>query len=353
MKKRILVAPLNWGIGHATRCIPLINALLINGYEPIIASDGQALLLLKKEFPNLICITLSGYNVKYAKNSFFFKWVLFWQSRKIISAITTEKEQIDSIIDEYSICGILSDNRFGVRSNKVPSVFMTHQLNVLSGNTSKMTSLVHQQLIKKFDAIWVPDFEGEFNLSGKLGHLFPKKKELKIKYIGPLSRMIKKTSEKQYDIMVLLSGPEPQRGLLEKKLFTELEDYHGSILFVKGEINTHQTISKQKQFTIYNFMTSHELETAINESNLIISRSGYTTIMDLAVLEQRAFFIPTPGQVEQEYLASILEEKEIAPYCKQSKFNLKKLELISNYNGFKKIIVNTNYNKLFAFFESK
>ncbi len=353
MKKRILVAPLNWGIGHATRCIPIINALLENNYEPIIASDGASLELLRKEFPKLIFLPLTGYNIKYAKNSRFFKWVLFKQSKKIYKAIIAEKKQIDRIVDEFNLSGIISDNRFGVRSDRVPSVFITHQLHVLSGNTSKATSKVHQQFLKKFDTVWVPDFEKEPNLSGKLGHLFSKEKELKAIYIGPLSRMVKKTVEKKYDIMVLLSGPEPQRQLLEEKLLKELKDYEGEILFVKGKIETKQTTLKVNQFTIYNFMTSHDLEVAINSSKLIISRSGYTTIMDLAALEKQVFFIPTPGQSEQEYLAESLLLKGIAPYCKQNHFNLEKLKQIDNYKGFKRTETTTNFSELFTFFESK
>lgn len=353
MKKRILVAPLNWGIGHATRCIPVIKALLNNNYDTIIASDGNALELLKKEFPALICLPLASYNVKYAKNRRFFKWVLFKQSTKFYKAILAEKKQTDSLVEEYNLSGIISDNRLGVRSTKVPSVFITHQLNVLSGMTSRSTSKMHQQFIKKFDSVWVPDFEKEPNLSGKLGHLFPKKKELKVTYIGPLSRLTKKISAKKYDILVLLSGPEPQRYLLEEKLLKELKKYEGEILFVKGKIESKQTISKQNPFTIYNFMTSHDLEVAINCSELIISRSGYTTIMDLARLEKRAFFIPTPGQSEQEYLAKSLFLKGIAPYCKQKDFNLEKLKNINNYKGFDKVEDASNFSELFSFFERK
>ena len=350
LKKRILVAPLNWGIGHATRCVPIINALLQKGYEPVIASDGDALRLLRKEFPELTFLSLQSYDIKYAEKRCFFKWVLFKQSKKIYKAIKAEKKQVDRIVNEFAISGIISDNRLGVWSDKIPSVYLTHQLNVLSGVTSKTTSKIHQRFIKQFDRVWVPDFEKAPNLSGKLGHLFPQKSTLKITYIGPLSRLIKKSSEKKYDIMVLLSGPESQRHLLEEKLFKQLKTYNGKILFVKGKINTKQTVSKLKPFTVYNFMTSKDLEEAINCSELIISRSGYTTIMDLAALEKRAFFIPTPGQSEQEYLAESLHLKGIAPYCKQENFNLEKLKEVTQYKGFERIESATNFSELFTFF---
>ena len=77
--KKIIVAPLNWGLGHATRCIPIINGLLENGFEPIIASDGVALELLKKEFPKLISFELPSYNIKYAEKGKNFKWkMIYW-----------------------------------------------------------------------------------------------------------------------------------------------------------------------------------------------------------------------------------------------------------------------------------
>ena len=127
MKKKILIAPLNWGLGHATRCIPIIKALEENGFEPIIASDGVALALLKKEFPKLISIELPAYNIQYAENGKNFKWKLVAQLPKMVIAIKKEKAKIRKIVENYEIEGIISDNRLGVYSSRVPSVFITHQ----------------------------------------------------------------------------------------------------------------------------------------------------------------------------------------------------------------------------------
>ena len=153
--------------------------------------------------------------------------------------------------------------------------------------------------------------------------------------------------------MVLLSGPEPQRSILEEKLLLEFMDYKGKVVFIKGVIAPEQKITIQNSLTIYNYMTSVELEKAINESELVVSRSGYTTIMDLAKLEKKAFFIPTPGQFEQEYLANYLEEKNIAPFVRQKDFRLEHLKLVENYSGFK-LVKPTVFNKsLFSLFEGK
>lgn len=350
MKKRILVAPLNWGIGHATRCTPIINALIEQNFEPIIASDGAALALLKKEFKQLTFIELPAYNISYSKSKLGFKWRLLRQLPKIKKAITKEHAVINKIVHEYAVDGIISDNRMGVYCAKIPSVFITHQLNVLSGMTTKLSTTLHDYYIKKFDECWVPDFEHLPNLSGKLGHDF-NTKLLPIKYIGALSRLKKEVVKTEYDIMVLLSGPEPQRGLLEQKLFKELDGFNGNILFVKGQIESEQHVEKKQQFTIYNFMTSVDLQHALNCSDLVISRSGYTTIMDLAKLGKKAFFIPTPGQFEQVYLAENLKTQNIIPSCSQNEFTLKQLDLLDQFSGFDVLDEQTNFETLFKLFE--
>ena len=190
--KNILIAPLNWGLGHATRCIPIIKALQENNYIPIIASDGIALALLRKEFPYIKTLELPSYQIEYAKNGKHFKWKLLKSLPKMISAIIREKKMVQQWIVDHDIDGIISDNRLGVISKKVPSVFITHQLNVMTGSTTWLTSKIHQNIINKFTICWIPDFEGTPNLAGELSH--SKSKKFNINYIGPLSRMHKKES---------------------------------------------------------------------------------------------------------------------------------------------------------------
>jgi uncharacterized protein (TIGR00661 family) len=346
--KTILIAPLNWGLGHATRCIPIIKALQENNYIPIIASDGIALELLKKEFPYLQTLELPSYNIEYAKNGKNFKWKLLRNCPKMIEAILEEKKLINKWIDKYKIKGIISDNRLGVFSKKIPSVFVTHQLNVLTGNTTWITSILHQNIIKKYKECWVPDIEGDLNLSGKLGHL--KKPDFKIKYIGPLSRMHKKETPILYDLMIILSGPEPQRGILENKLKKEASRFKGKIIFIKGVVEKAQKTEQIENITFYNFMNSRQLEHAFNESEIVLCRSGYTTIMDLAKLEKKAFFIPTPGQYEQEYLAKKLSDENSIPFTSQEDFKIEDLKLIDLYKGLPHIESQINWSILFKVF---
>jgi uncharacterized protein (TIGR00661 family) len=350
-KKNILIAPLNWGLGHATRCVPIIDALLENGYNPIIASDGDALELLKKEFPELLSLPLPSYKIEYARNGKNFKWKMLKNSPKMIEAILDEKKIVKKWIKEYDIQGIISDNRLGVFSKKITSVFITHQLNVLSGNTSWLTGKMHRMIIKKFDECWVPDFEKTPNLSGKLGHM--KNPGFKISYIGPLSRLKKMELPSKYHLMVVLSGPEPQRGLFEEQLRHEVLRFDGNVVFVRGKMEAEQKTEQIGNVVFYNYMNSAELEKTCNESRMVLSRSGYTTIMDLAQLGKKAFFIPTPGQYEQEYLAKKLKKEGVAPYAKQGKFTIEDLLETNAYSGLK-IFENTiDWKALFSLFDSK
>ncbi|MUU78613.1 glycosyltransferase [Winogradskyella sp. HL2-2] len=347
-RKRILVAPLNWGLGHATRCIPIINALIEHNFEPVIASDGVALQLLKKEFPNLTAFELPSYNITYSKKAKGFKTKLIKDSPHLLKTIKKEKKAVFKLIVNEGISGIISDNRFGVRHKSIPSVFITHQLRVLSGSTTWFSSKMHQKIILKFDECWVPDHNGISNLSGRLGHV--DNFDATIKYLGPLTRFKKQNTVTKYKLLVLLSGPEPQRTFLEEKLLNDLNKFEGNVLFVKGKIEAVQHKEVINNITTYNFMASKQLETAINESELILSRSGYTTIMDLAKLEKKAFFIPTPGQFEQEYLAKKLDSEGITPYCEQDNFDINLLKNVDTYSGFKFEEYELNYHKLFRLF---
>lgn len=348
MKKRILVGVLNWGLGHATRCIPIINALKQNNFTPIIASEGQALKLLQKEFPDVEYIKLPEYNITYSKKAKFLKLKLLLNSPKALHAIRKEKAIVDALVEQDKIDGIICDNKMGVYSKKVPSVFITHQLKVLSGNTTWLSTKVYENFITKFNECWVPDTSETPNLSGDMAHSHNLK--MPIKYIGAISRFKAIKTEILHDILVLISGPEPQRSLLEDKLLSELKTYNGKVLFVKGKIENQQTITTQDNFTIYNYMKSDELELAINQSNLVVSRSGYTTVLDLACIGKKAFFIPTPGQFEQEYIAKRLTEQGLVLSSTQDKFKVEMLNEAENFKGLSGFTSNPDYTDLFSLF---
>ena len=198
---------------------------------------------------------------------------------------------------------------------------------------------------------WVPDLIGTPNLTGKLGHI--DNPNLKTKYIGPLSRLQKILLPKKYDLLVILSGPEPQRGMLEKHLKKEIVKYNGNVIFIEGNIEKEQKTTTIRNVTYYNFMNSTELEQAFNESEMVLCRSGYTTIMDLAQLRKKAFFIPTPGQYEQEYLAKKLKKEGLVPYATQDNFKMKNILEIEEYKGLPRLETSVDWQKLFQVFEKQ
>ena len=319
-KKKILVAPLNWGLGHASRCIPIIDQLQKSAFTPVIASDGVALELLKKEFPELEYLELPAYKISYGKN---LKWALLQNLPHILRTVKKEWELIKKYVDSNpETVGIISDNRFGCHSKNLPSVYITHQLQVFSGFSSPITTFFHQQIIKKFDECWIPDQENSLfsgNLSKSSSHL-------RQKYIGILSRFQRKKVPQHIDALIVLSGPEPNRSQLEMTLRTVLKSNLKKIWLIQGVIEKSQKIIQDGNLTIVNFMLSKELECALNSSKIVVCRAGYSSIMDLVFLNKKAVLIPTKHQNEQEYLAKYLQKKGYFSFVEEGAIHEKILD---------------------------
>lgn len=344
--KKIIIAPLNWGLGHATRCIPIINALLLENFIPIIASDGKALVFLQKEFPSLETIKLPSYHIKYGKN---LKWNLLLQTPAILKAVQQEKKIIANFLSlNKEVVGIISDNRFGVRHKQIPSVYITHQINVISGFTTFISSKIHQKIINKFHQCWVPDNKNS-QFSGKLSETNTIKQK---KYIGVLSRFKKEEIKQSIDVLIIISGPEPNRTFLEQKLITVFKNNRKNIVFILGNIENSQKKWKNNNCTFYNYVLSKELQQLLNSAKVVVCRSGYTSILDLAVLGKKVFFIPTENQPEQEYLANYLEKNNLAPFCNVQNFTEERLLETKNYKGLK-TRENAIHKDLFSLFHSK
>jgi uncharacterized protein (TIGR00661 family) len=324
--KTVLVAPLDWGLGHATRCIALISALKGAGYNVLIGSDGPQAALLHKEFPTLQVLTLKGYSVRYSKTKWLFLLKLLSQIPKIYSAIQYEHNWLDTAIDKHAIDLVISDNRFGLHSLKVPCIFITHQLTIKAPFLwqEKLLQKINYSQINQFTACWVPDMPGEINLAGILSHptTLPK---IPVDYMGVLSRFVredKEVMEKKYDYCIVLSGPEPQRTELEKKIISDLHIIEGSVLLVRGKPGNEDKIQVAKNVEVKNHLPGNVLQEAFQNSKYIISRSGYTTVMELLSLQKKSILIPTPGQTEQEYLAERLLQQGWCFTLNQDKLNL-------------------------------
>lgn len=320
MQKTILYAVLNWGLGHATRSIPIIQHLIDTGNKLIIASDGEALNLLQKEFPRLIFEKVCAYNVVYASNSANFNITLAKQIPKFIKAIKNEHNDCIALCKKHKVDYIISDNRYGFYHNKITSAFICHQLHLLYEDNylfEKIVNKSYQGYLKKFTQIWVPDFAAPFSISGKLSKLNWKK----IQFIGADSRFKNQKISSKNDILVILSGPEPQRSLLEDITLKQIAKIKGQHTLIRGTQQA-KNIKSNKNVKLIDFATSKELNQLVTDSEMIVCRSGYTSVIDLLKLKKKALLIPTPGQVEQEYLAKNLAEKNWFYTQKQNDINI-------------------------------
>jgi uncharacterized protein (TIGR00661 family) len=342
-KKRILVCPLDWGLGHATRCIPVIQLLLHKNTEVLIAGNGRSLALLKLEFPKLTFIDLPGYDIEYSNG--FLPLKIFRSIPMILKRIRQEHHALEKIVKEKNINLVISDNRFGLWSKQVKTVFMTHQLLIKAPVGERLLHQLNLRYIKRFTECWIPDVSGENNLSGDLSHQYALPSNAF--FIGTLSRFHSETSlptataynlKKTYDLLFIISGPEPQRSIFEKIILKEAASSSLSMLVVRGVTEEEQTKETQNNMVMVSHLNAAEMKTAIQSAAMVISRSGYSTIMDLSALKKKAIFIPTPGQTEQEYLAGLYMKKNIAYSEQQHVFNLKRaLAQSAQYKGFEEV----------------
>ena len=321
-KKRVLIAPLDWGLGHATRCIPVIRELIAQGFTVLLAAENECKILLEKEFPALEILPLAGYRVTYSKNKHFFFLKMLRQYPKVSTAIRKENAWLKKIVKEKKIDIVISDNRYGLYCTEAYCIFITHQLFIKTGNafSEKIAQKINYRYINPFNECWVPDIKNKNGLAGELSH--PEKMpDLPVKYIGPLSRFKKYEVDPTIEIIAILSGPEPQRSILENILLKQLEFYGEKAVLVRGLPGEH--IIPPSKNRIINHLPANELNELILSAKIIIARSGYSTIMDLAILQKKAILVPTPGQTEQEYLAEILAEKKFCVSADQGTIKIK------------------------------
>jgi UDP:flavonoid glycosyltransferase YjiC (YdhE family) len=311
-----LVCPLDWGLGHATRCVPLIRQFIKEGHNVIIGADKNPLAFLKQEFPQLKTIVIPSYEIEYSETGSALK--LFYESVKFYNFIKKEKQFIDAILLENEIDMIVSDNRYGLYNDKVKSIILTHQLYPKAPVGEKLLHQKIEKLLLNFNDIWIPDVEGENNLSGDLSHL--KTIKHRHKFIGSLSRFNNSNQiiEAEYDICAIVSGPEPQRTIFEKLVLAQIEKYQLKSILVRGLPND-ETINQEG---VFNHLPTNKLQEYVLKSKLVVCRSGYSSIMDLAALNKEAILVPTPGQTEQEYLADHHHSKRNFTCQLQNKFDL-------------------------------
>lgn len=329
---KILIAPLDWGLGHATRCIPLIQQFSANGADIFIAADAAIKELLKDEFPKATFLSLKGYKIRYSKNPSALGIKILGQLPQIIKTMWQEHRWLNKMIDLHHFDAVISDNRFGLFSKKIPCIYITHQLRVMTGNsfTSKLASAFHHFVIKKYDQCWVPDV-AQNGLAGKLS--MPLKTFKHIRYIGPLSRLNPITNQElTYQWFISISGPEPQRTIFEEQILSQIHALSGNIFLVRGLPGKEISSIEKPNLTVRNHLAAKDYNELLAKSERVICRSGYTSVMDLVKINKRALLIPTPGQAEQEYLAHHLHQNGFFPSIPQNRMSLKDAaELIDEF----------------------
>jgi uncharacterized protein (TIGR00661 family) len=351
MSKRIVYGVLNWGLGHATRSKVIINELLQRGYQVLVVSDGECLAWLQTEFPALEFLSFPGYNITYSsKDRQRFK--LAMQLPKISSAASRERQLLSDLVKNRKVDGIISDNRLGFFNAEVPSVYISHQLQMSLGWASNLASRAHANFLNKFDELWIPDTESHL-LAGDLSK--PHHIKIPYKYIGPLSHFTYSNSVVSGAYVVaVLSGPEPQRTKLENEILKQWRANMSRLILVRG---SNETVIPQAPFdniTIYPLLETDRLQNFISGAEIIISRSGYSSLMDYYRLNKNALLIPTPGQGEQEYLAQNLLSQNKFYSVEQKNLRLPQdLATANTYGGFNRDQQKdkvTNWDELFRLF---
>ncbi|MEL6625630.1 MAG: glycosyltransferase family protein [Bacteroidota bacterium] len=340
--KRVLYAVLDWGLGHATRSIVLIDHLVRSGVEVHLASSGSAGILLRQTFPQLPFLPLPPYQITYSKG-LAQVWHLTKQVPAVLQTIQKEHQTLQAYLQKVPMTGIISDHRYGIWDAQVPSVFVGHQLALILPPAleifRKGLYRYHMHWLRHFDHIWIPDVEGEANLSGKLAHEF----ELpsRAKFLGPLSRFMlgsEKTENEslpEVDVLAILSGPEPQRTLLEQKIRQAFSTMPGKKVLIQGKPDA-RMIEEDQDLKVFPHLPHADFLQLLMQGPVILSRSGYSSIMDYAYLGLKNIVcVPTPGQTEQEYLGKYLHKKQAILTVSQSDLKLPEaIVQVKNCRGF-------------------
>jgi len=316
---RIMVAALDWGLGHATRCVPVIDHLLARQHEVILASSGRALKLWQHTYPDLECLELPGYSVTYTKHN---KQLLHLaiQVPRLLKVIRAEHQLLEELILHNRLDAVISDNRYGLWHSQINTVFICHQLApVLPGIIRVLRPWLyryHRNWLERFHECWIPDTIDAPGLSGTMSHGWQLPEHTH--YTGPLSRFYhrKRPSDfidpslkgKMPEILAVISGPERQRSILEEKVYQQSRQIDQWVWIVGGKTEVNEVeVEEDRKCIKISFLGTDDLCLALSLAKVVVSRPGYSSLMDYqAIRVSRLILIPTPGQTEQEYLAEMM-----------------------------------------------
>ena len=348
-KPLLLFSPLDWGLGHTTRSLPILREFLHYGFEIIVACNSIQKLILAAELPNRAFTALEGYNVNYPRNGAGFRWKIGSQLINILTKVKHENQWVCKFTASHAVDLILSDNRYGFHHPAVPSVFITHQLAPKTGLGRKSDALVQRFLyrhINKFTECWIPDVQQAPSLSGELSHT-QKLPHTAIQYIGQLTRFHENISIATEDnlLLLVLSGPEPQRTIFENIVLQQLPAAPYKTIVVRGLPAAKQQPNPVDSVVFYNHLEAEQLNDLALKAQYVLCRPGYTSLMDMLSLKKKMIVVPTPGQTEQEYLAGHLSKNKIAVSFKQKNFDLRNALATAAHYSFNNFQTNTTAYK--------
>jgi len=326
-----LIAPLDWGLGHASRCVPIIHDAIEKGHIVTIAADGAQKKLLQYYFPNASYVSIPRYGINYSKKAWLLPVALFFQLPKIALAIYREHQWLKT--NSHLFDCVISDNRYGLFNTQLTTTFVTHQLLVKAPFkwAENIIQKVQYFFINRFSECWVPDIADYPGYAADLSHptIMPR---IPVTYIGALSQFsilnnkATNTLTVKYKYCFLLSGPEPQRTMLQNRIEIEAQKLSAASILIEGrpsDMPNHYQL--RGSLTKLRYASGQDLLDIVMQSEFVVCRSGYSTLMELVPMHKKLILIPTPGQTEQMYLAEILAKNKLAITIDQSNFDLQKM----------------------------
>jgi uncharacterized protein (TIGR00661 family) len=348
---KIIYGVCSWGIGHTARALPILRKLLAEHNELTVISSGRPLQILKDELqePSVEYIDIPDYAPPRGiePRTFFIGFLL--RSPKLQFTIRRELRAVLKLLAKKRYDVILSDTRYGIYHRKIPSFFITNQLRLMNPyrfRTLELGSeLYNRFFFKRYCGIIVPDFADQDDLGGDLTHNLRLIDMSKIHYVGPISDFKPRELPQTIDYLISLSGPPLERALFRQTILNQLASLNGNIAITTPEHNLdsksscliRKVQSDARKINVYTYLSRMDRELLLNRAKLLISKIGFTTLSDMAVLRKKALFLPTPGQPEQLYLAQYHNTKRTFRCVLPTKLNLATdVNLALRYQGVKR-----------------
>lgn len=333
---KVLIAPLDWGLGHATRCVPIIREYLRQGAHVEIAVVKSNAAFFRGAFPNLRQRLVPSYNIVYPKHGYNMGLWLVKNGAHLNKVIRFEHRFAEEMVERHHYDVLVSDNRFGFYSHKAKSIYMTHQRRIafppMLSAFESMGIMWHCSIMRHFDEVWVPDIPGAPGYAGNMSHV--KFCPRPVKYVGLLSRFqdarqtanpLETVSVNEpkgpYQFVAVVSGVEPARGRFEKRLADIFGSIPGRHAIIQGRPSAGIKTWTEGNTDYFTHLPDDQFANVIKSAKWIVSRGGYSTIMDMAVLGAKCVLVPTPGQYEQVVLARDLSKSHQAVALGEEELN--------------------------------